>query len=88
MGSVEAQMFVGTSCPECANETTREGDLIKTLMHFAGSVALAGVLVGAKLIAQTSARVAAKSSVADPMEIPLWPGVAPGSEGWTCRIAR
>ncbi len=56
---------------------------MKTLIHFAVSAALAGVLVGAKLIAQTSARVADKSSVAEPMEIPLWPGVAPGSEGWT-----
>ena len=56
---------------------------MKTLMHFAVSAALAGMLVGANLIAQTSARVAAKSSVVDPMEIPLWPGVAPGFEGWT-----
>jgi hypothetical protein len=56
---------------------------MKTLIHFAVSAALAGELVGAKLIAQTSARVASKSSIAEPMEIPLWPGVAPGSEGWT-----
>ena len=56
---------------------------MRTLMQFAVCAALAGMLVGAKLTAQTSARVAAKSSAAEPMEIPLWPGVAPGSEGWT-----
>jgi acetyl esterase/lipase len=56
---------------------------MKSLMHFAVFGALAGVLVGANLIAQTPARVAAPSSVTEPMEIPLWPGVAPGSEGWT-----
>jgi hypothetical protein len=56
---------------------------MKTLMHFPVWAALAGLLVGAKLIAQTFASVAAKSSVDKPMEIPLWPGVAPGSEGWT-----
>ena len=42
---------------------------MKTLMHFAIPAALVGMLFGAKLIAQTSARVAAKSSVAEPMEI-------------------
>ena len=56
---------------------------MKTLTHFAVYAALAGLFVGVNLIAQTAVKVAAKSTVAEPMEIPLWPGVAPGSEDWT-----
>jgi hypothetical protein len=61
---------------------------MKTLMHLAVSAAVACKLVGTNLIAQTAARVTAKSSIAESKDIPLWPGVAPGLKAGLGTIRR
>jgi hypothetical protein len=54
---------------------------MKISMQFAACAALAGVLAGANLIAQTSAKIPATSAIVEPMEIPIWPGVAGSPNG-------